>query len=61
MASKYGIAFSKSGLWQMLVAHNSPRLQRAFASIVSFHKSFWEYTQDYFSGNKWGDAYTKQK
>ena len=49
MASKYGVAFTKSKMLHVL------------AYIVSVHKSFWDYVQDYFSGNKWDGAYTRQK
>ena len=49
MASKYGIAFTKS------------KMLHALAYIASAHNLFWNYVQDYFGGNKWGDAYTKQK
>ena len=49
MASKYGVVFTKSKMLHVL------------AYIVSVHNLFWGYVRDYFSGNKWSGAYTKQK
>ena len=49
MASKYGVAFTKS------------RVLHAFAYIASVHNLFWDYVQNRFSGNKLVGAYTRQK
>jgi hypothetical protein len=47
MASKYGIAFSKS------------RALQAIVHIASVHDMFWNYVQNCFRGNKLGNARTK--
>lgn len=49
MASKYGVAFTKSKMLHVL------------AYIASVHNLFWDYVQNCFSGNKLGGAYTRQK
>ena len=48
MASKYGITFSKS------------RALQAIIHIASVHNMFWNYVQNYFGGNKLGNARTKE-
>ncbi len=47
MASKYGIAFSKS------------KVLHALVFIAGVHDAFWSYVQKRFGGRKLGGAYTK--
>ncbi len=49
MASKYGVAFTKS------------KALHALLYIASVHDLFWNHVQNYFSGNKRGNAYTRKK